>query len=502
MLLQPNTKKMAYLAIIFFILTLIPIIVVFFYSYPRQDDFYYGIKTVHAVRETGSIIETLKAAGAQVAETYQDWQGSFSAVFLFALHPGIWGEQYYVITGFVMMGLFILGSLLLWKTVLVDCLHASKYSYILVAFMTMWCSIQYLPSPVQGFFWWNGAAYYTLFYSLSLILYTFVIKLIKSPTFGKALLWSIPAILLTAVVSGGNYVTVLLTTLLLIVALVYLCIKKDKKAFLVGAILAVMLAGFFISLFAPGNGVRMEDASRWHTPSFIGAIKNAIKYGFYYMKEWITLPTLVLIVLLWMVLYPVARTSKFSFKLPMLFTLFTFLLFCAQFAPTCYGEGGRGNDRLLNIIFHAFFWFLSANIFYYCGYIHKKLEKRNALIVEEHVSEFTSRKQGVVILALVIALLIPFVQDSDAEWYINSQSTTASAIYSIRTGELQKLRVELDERTAIMNDDSIKEVYVKNFNSKPYLLSYGALETDPSYKCSNYPMAQYYDKDFIIALPD
>ena len=139
---------------------------------------------------------------------------------------------------------------------------------------------------------------------------------------------------------------------------------------------------------------------------------------------------------------------------------------------------------------------------YYCGYIHKKLEKRNALIVEEHVSEFTSRKQGVVILALVIALLIPFVQDSDAEWYINSQSTTASAIYSIRTGELQKLRVELDERTAIMNDDSIKEVYVKNFNSKHYLLSYGALETDPSYKWSNYPMAQYYDKDFIIALPD
>lgn len=93
MLLQPNTKKMAYLAVIFFILTLIPIIVVFFYSYPRQDDFYYGIKTVHAVRETGSVIETLKAAGAQVAETYQDWQGSFSAVFLFALHPGIWGEQ-------------------------------------------------------------------------------------------------------------------------------------------------------------------------------------------------------------------------------------------------------------------------------------------------------------------------------------------------------------------------------------------------------------------------
>lgn len=30
----------------------------------------------------------------------------------------------------------------------------------------------------------------------------------------------------------------------------------------------------------------------------------------------------------------------------------------------------------------------------------------------------------------------------------------------------------------------------------------GALETDPSYKWSNYPMAQYYDKDFIIALPD
>ena len=73
-------KPYIFLAIL--LLSLIPLIWLGRYNYPTGDDYYYGAETHLVWQQTGSIIQTLDAACAGVADSYQIWQGTYSALFL------------------------------------------------------------------------------------------------------------------------------------------------------------------------------------------------------------------------------------------------------------------------------------------------------------------------------------------------------------------------------------------------------------------------------------
>lgn len=78
-------KPYIFLAIL--LLSLIPLIWLGRYNYPTGDDYYYGAETHLVWQQTGSIIQTLDAACAGVADSYQIWQGTYSALFLMYLAP-------------------------------------------------------------------------------------------------------------------------------------------------------------------------------------------------------------------------------------------------------------------------------------------------------------------------------------------------------------------------------------------------------------------------------
>ena len=66
-------KPYIFLAIL--LLSLIPLIWLGRYNYPTGDDYYYGAETHLVWQQTGSITQTLDAACAGVADSYQIWQG-------------------------------------------------------------------------------------------------------------------------------------------------------------------------------------------------------------------------------------------------------------------------------------------------------------------------------------------------------------------------------------------------------------------------------------------
>ena len=90
-------KVFAVLSVLALILLLVPMLKAAEYDVPSADDYANGLPTYRAWTRTGSIFSVLKAAWRHTAGLYRTWQGTFSAIFLFALNPMIFGEQYYPI---------------------------------------------------------------------------------------------------------------------------------------------------------------------------------------------------------------------------------------------------------------------------------------------------------------------------------------------------------------------------------------------------------------------
>lgn len=81
-------SRIAFLAVLLYLISLIPIFLFSSYCHPLADDFTYGLLVHRAVVSGGGIPEILSAAAETVRDYYFTWQGTFSAIFLFALQPG------------------------------------------------------------------------------------------------------------------------------------------------------------------------------------------------------------------------------------------------------------------------------------------------------------------------------------------------------------------------------------------------------------------------------
>ncbi|MEI3013708.1 MAG: hypothetical protein V8T36_02505 [Ruthenibacterium lactatiformans] len=62
-----------------------------------------------------------------------------------------------------------------------------------------------------------------------------------------------------------------------------------------------------------------------------------------------------------------------TFRWPLLFFVLTFGLYAAQFCPTWYALKQAGPARLLDIIFYSAFFWMAANLFYFLGWLQRRL---------------------------------------------------------------------------------------------------------------------------------
>ena len=397
---------MAVLAVL--VLSLIPMLLVAIYARPLADDFGYSAGTRAVWQASHNIFLVLGSVGAQVAKTYVDWQGSFSAIALFALQPGLFSEKIYGLGTVVLVALFVWGNLYFFRGVFDGAGKAgdgvngavgkasggpdgaaARNVAMIVAGAVLIVSMQTLPHANQGFYWWNGASYYCLFYSLMLLQWGMIVRKKKVV---------LPCVL-GFVLGGGNLVTGLLnlevTALLMLVAVIEVVKGAHKTKVVVDGEIAVggrkapeliwlvkiavimvfSLAGFIVNAVAPGNAVRASESV---SMGAVEAIGQSFIDAYQYFGEWMNLPVvLLLLFVLPFVWFGFAGNGSgadssegvgvsgygsgagFVRRVPMfLLVLLAFGLFASTFTPTEFSMSEVGPRRIQNVRYFVFIVFM------------------------------------------------------------------------------------------------------------------------------------------------
>ena len=353
-------KPYIFLAIL--LLSLIPLIWLGRYNYPTGDDYYYGAETHLVWQQTGSIIQTLDAACAGVADSYQIWQGTYSALFLMYLAPNAFSNTAYHLVTFVILLLLCGGIFYLLCPLFRRFLPGTCGEWITVSSILSFLCIQTVEFQCDSFYWYNGSMYYTGFFAVTLF---FLGTLFRYLDNGKRILL-LPLLLFAVFLGGGNYVSLLPCMLLSVTITLLLLLQKNKKAYICGITSVVLLLSFAVSAMAPGNHVR--QSGMWKIPAWKAIAKcllQGIRYTFAWTGLWWVLAALLLLPVFLRILQ---KKNGAFFSHPILFTGYAYGLFCSMSCPLFYTMNSTGPGRAVAIVYYMFLLISFTVFFYWIGF--------------------------------------------------------------------------------------------------------------------------------------
>lgn len=486
--LQLPEKAVALLVVAAVALMLVPMLVVARYNVPCADDYHYGASTYHTWQATHSLAAVLRAAGEKVAERYVNWQGTYSAIFLMALQPAVFGNGFYALVPFLTLGMLAAGTCFFCLSLFTKLLGASRWQALVLALVWLGIDTQLLPSAVQGFYWYNGAIFYTFFFGVQLFYFGLLARYLAmghaSRRRSAAFLTGLCA--LGLFLGGGNLVTAFGTLLVLVCVLCLLAIMKSRQWRALLLPLAFLLAGFLVSVCAPGNSVRQQSIGG-ALPAPL-AVLRAVQEAVLQFDKNLTLPILLALVFLLPVLWNAAANAHLSFRWPLLFFVFTFGLYAAQFCPTWYALKQAGPARLLDIIFYSAFFWMAVNLFYFLGWLQRRLWAENGAVPQGRYT--------IGFVAVTAALLA--VSCFSMRDMLNF--TSIQAMNALRTGQAQQYHAEFEARVEILEDTARPDAVLQPYSVRPRVLFFDDA-TPYADNWRNEALRDYYGKRSVVVLP-
>jgi len=477
-------------ALVLLLALLAPMLLLGRYAVPGADDYTYGAAAYHALRAGAPAWRAIPAAAGVARDAWFDWQGTFSAIFLMALQPAVFADGLYALTPCIMLFFLLLGIFSLNRALYADAFGMPRGDAAVLSCVLCLLCTQLLPSPVQAFFWYNGAVYYVVYFGLSLAAMALAIRLVQRGGAGRTLLLSLLAVFL----GGGNYVTALHCAILGVTALVLtaLCRTPGRRRLWLPVLL--LLAAFLFSIAAPGNAVR--QASIRPGPGPAASVLLSFRLAARYALGWFTLPFAAVMMALAVFLWPHAKRADFSFRFPAPVTGYSFCLLSAMFTPPVYASGTPGDLRLVNIIYFAFVCLFALNLFYWLGWAARR--RREGKLLRSRVFErFRSIKAAPAVLSIFLALFVGF---SFLLHLRHDGLTSPGALGLMRSGEAQAFRACADRRLEVLEDPQIRDAELEPFPSQPYLLYFDDIAEDPE-EWINVAMSRYYGKDSVRLAP-
>lgn len=486
--LQLPEKAVALLVVAAVALMLVPMLVVARYNVPCADDYHYGASTYHTWQATHSLAAVLRAAGEKVAERYVNWQGTYSAIFLMALQPAVFGNGFYALVPFLTLGMLAAGTCFFCLSLFTKLLGASRWQALVLALVWLGIDTQLLPSAVQGFYWYNGAIFYTFFFGVQLFYFGLLARYLAmghaSRRRSAAFLTGLCA--LGLFLGGGNLVTAFGTLLVLVCVLCLLAIMKSRQWRALLLPLAFLLAGFLVNVCAPGNSVRQQSMGD-PLPAPL-AVLRAVQEAVLQFDKNLTLPILLALVFLLPVLWNAAANAHLSFRWPLLFFVFTFGLYAAQFCPTWYALKQAGPARLLDIIFYSAFFWMAVNLFYFLGWLQRRLWAENGAVPQgRYTIGF------VAVTAALLAVSCFAMRDM-------LNFTSIQALNALRTGQAQQYHAEFEARVEILEDTAQPDAVLQPYSVRPRVLFFDDA-TPYADNWRNEALRDYYGKHSVIVLP-
>ena len=273
-------------------------------------------------------------------------------------------------------------SIFFFYTALKKIFKADSYLSATVGICLTFVSMQLCATPSDSFYWFNGAIYYTFFYSLMLFLFALLIRMRTAKAAGTIILTAISSVS-AFLIGGSNYAAALFMCIILALsagAAVYFVILRKNKvirpyhmaAYIIVA--AAAMAGLFISMAAPGNALRQQSVGG--STGIVKTFVYTFAFGGYSIAKVLNAPCLIFFICMIPVFYRIARRSGFTYRYPLLIAVFTFGLYCSMGTPVFYAQGLRMPYRMMNIIFFAAYVLITFNLIYFLGWIGNKFESK------------------------------------------------------------------------------------------------------------------------------
>ena len=512
-----NTRLLSITATLTYILSVIPLLVVSMYNWPSADDMSLALLTYRSFKDTGNIVVTFFTAFKVGINEYLTWMGYYFSNVMFCYSPSIFGEKWYVLVGFEMLGILTFGVCYFFNALFVRALKCDRHMSNVLAMITLTVIVQSMPKGlvrVEAFYWYSGAINYMFMFSMALFWLGLMIRTVteddKKARFRK-LLW---ACFWGFWLGGANYMTALqvaICSFLIIVVLfmnkagkatVEVDSKEKEKSFkLIWIPACVNLLGFLASCLAPGNATR-EALVEGFGP--VKSIFIALLYDYVMLiNDFTRWEVLAAAALLIPVSWKLCEGVKHRFQHPFVFTIFALGMSASNMVPPLYALANLEAGRLQSIIYAEYIVMMMLTVFYVTAWARQTLEEKHgslkALMESRGSLKNPDEKSALsyMLSSMLLACAAFIVFGSALCVYDDHHYYSATAAISdVFSGNAAMYLKENEERLEVLKDESVKDAVLKPHSGKPSMLVFDDITDDKEYWI-NRVMARYYEKESV-----
>ena len=193
----------------------------------------------------------------------------YNPAFVLALQPAVFGEQFYALTGFFMLAILYGGNLFFCHQVFHRQLGCRRLESTAYGCMLSFVMVQWMPSVVQGLYWFNGAMNYVLFFSLLEVFFCLLLLIQKDCGRRKNISGTAAALVVGILLAGGNHITAFMGILWQQCFLWRRCLEKGVASCCAAFCRCLVFwLDFSLMLSSPGTKIRQSHFT--DTPGVMG----------------------------------------------------------------------------------------------------------------------------------------------------------------------------------------------------------------------------------------
>lgn len=385
------------------VLAFIPFLILCGYVFPVNDDYYFALEHID------------RNCFESVVDSWNNWSGRYFATFVSSANPFVISSSPFAlfrILSAVVVLLFILSficfPLIGLKRYLkgIECMGLG--SLLLLVYISLF------PSVSQAFYWFSSYTAYTI---PSIMYILLVVMLLRDDMIAR-----VTAVILAALIPGGNEVMAVLT----VCTLMYVSWIYGRRRY--HMLTCISVIAMIIVVLSPGNGVRMEYQLSAHPYIWTVAVSFIQTVGWLFL--W--MPLLLVATVIYIPLYGhrLSRYGIFDVSFSRYLLAFAVTVFLAHIPPTL-GLSSVMVDRTANclLVFYVIAYFYGVNI----------LLHRNAGMTKK-VTEVILSRRYIMYGALFAFLFIgPFSLESPFSTAVVDILTGKARSY----GDIQSKRIVL-----------------------------------------------------------
>lgn len=503
-----DLRRLSYLLIVIYALSLIPVLVIGKYDYPSADDFSMGLGTRLVYEATGSL---LAVAGKILSETvryYRTWIGYFTSCLFTTVSPATFGEAWYALTPAVILLALHVSVAVFFYALMEKALGMNRYARRCMTVLALFLMVQRMPEGslrVEAFYWYSGAGNYTLTFSAGLLYLAFYVLSVCGVRSKNRSLFLILACIMGFLAGGGNYLSALSFAVVSVLFAVYLVKRKTRQGensrmgrlCVIGSLLpaAFYLCGFAVSCLSPGNRIRGGEAEGY------GALKS-ILLSLYYtlsypLNQWMNWAVLLILalagVIFWMGFAEKAgngaQAVQLGFTAPFPAAVLAYGIVSCVVTPALYAQGNMDAGRIQSTFWlHAVLVLLLLE-WYLVGGLYRRFSK------EQNASAASCLRNGaggfVRAILLFFIVFSPLAVKGNPDFY-----TGTSAVSELLDGSAAQYGRENEERLRILKNPREQDAVLPRYTVQPNLLYFEDVSEDPD-DWINQKMSEYYGKNSI-----